>query len=63
MERFGDGFRVILPITDPYVAHHGALGSFAQVHLPPHLDAGRSRLAAATRRGDRMPRARHRGAR
>jgi phosphonoacetate hydrolase len=31
---FGPGFRVILPITDPYVAHHGALGSFAQVHLP-----------------------------
>jgi phosphonoacetate hydrolase len=34
VERFGKGFRVILPITDPYVAHHGALGSFAQVHLP-----------------------------
>ena len=33
--QFGKGFRVILPITDPYVAHHGALGSFAQVHLPP----------------------------
>ncbi len=26
--------RVILPITDPYVAHHGALGSFATVHIP-----------------------------
>lgn len=34
VKRFGDGFRVILPITDPYVVHHGALGSFAQVHLP-----------------------------
>lgn len=33
-ERFGDGLRVILPITDPYVLHHGALGSFAVVHLP-----------------------------
>ncbi len=32
--QFGPGFRVILPITDPYVVHHGALGSFAQVHLP-----------------------------
>ena len=32
--QFGPGFRVILPITDPYVAHHGALGSFAQVHMP-----------------------------
>ena len=26
--------RVILPITDPYVVHHGALGSFATVYLP-----------------------------
>ncbi len=34
VKRFGAGFRVILPITDPYVVHHGALGSFAQVHLP-----------------------------
>jgi phosphonoacetate hydrolase len=25
---------VILPITDPYVAHHAALGSFAAVHVP-----------------------------
>ena len=29
-----DGARVVLPITDPYVVHHGALGSFAWVHLP-----------------------------
>jgi phosphonoacetate hydrolase len=36
--RFGAGFRVILPITDPYVLHHGALGSFAQVHLPDGAD-------------------------
>lgn len=34
VRQFGPGFRVILPITDPYVVHHGALGSFAQVHLP-----------------------------
>jgi len=27
--------RVILPITDPYVVHHGALGSFALVYLDP----------------------------
>lgn len=33
-EKYGPGFRVILPITDPYVVHHGALGSFAQVHFP-----------------------------
>lgn len=35
---FGSGFRVILPITDPYVVHHGALGSFAQVHVPEGAD-------------------------
>jgi phosphonoacetate hydrolase len=29
-----DAARVILPITDPYVAHHGALGSFATVYVP-----------------------------
>ena len=34
VENFGPGFRVILPITDPYVVHHGALGSFAAVHVP-----------------------------
>ena len=30
--------RVILPITDPYVAHHGALGSFATAYLPADTD-------------------------
>jgi phosphonoacetate hydrolase len=34
VEEFGFGFRVILPITDPHPVHHGALGSFAQVHAP-----------------------------
>ncbi len=29
----GNGFRVICPITDPYVKHHGALGSYVVVHL------------------------------
>jgi phosphonoacetate hydrolase len=39
--------RVILPITDPYVVHHGALGSFATVYLDPreHRNVA-SRLAA-----------------
>jgi phosphonoacetate hydrolase len=32
--------RVILPITDPYVVHHGALGSFATVYLPAGDIAG-----------------------
>ena len=35
VEEFGSGFRVILPITDPHLVHHGALGSFAQVHVAP----------------------------
>ena len=30
--------RVILPITDPYVAHHGALGGFATVYLAEDAD-------------------------
>ncbi len=38
-KKYGPGFRVILPITDPYVVHHGALGSFAVVHLPPDSPA------------------------
>ena len=33
-----DTARVILPITDPYVVHHGALGSFATVYLPAGAD-------------------------
>ncbi|BBK43649.1 phosphonoacetate hydrolase [Allostella vacuolata] len=38
----GDGAaRVILPITDPYVVHHGALGSFATAYLPAGADAAR----------------------
>jgi phosphonoacetate hydrolase len=32
--------RVILPITDPYVVHHGALGSFATVYLPDGASVG-----------------------
>lgn len=30
--------RVILPITDPYVVHHGALGGFATAYLPDGAD-------------------------
>jgi phosphonoacetate hydrolase len=37
-DSFGqESTRVILPITDPYVAHHGSLGSFAVVYV---ADAG-----------------------
>ncbi|WP_406447854.1 alkaline phosphatase family protein [Streptomyces sp. NBC_00876] len=39
-EADADGLRVILPITDPYTVHHGALGSFACVYLPEHADRG-----------------------
>ena len=45
----GEGIaRVILPITDPYVAHHGALGSFASVYLPDRVNQAEliARLAA-----------------
>ena len=38
--KFGAGTtKVILPITDPYVVHHGALGSYATVYLKG-VDAG-----------------------
>jgi phosphonoacetate hydrolase len=43
-----DATRVILPITDPYVVHHGALGSFATVSVGDGVavDAVRDRIAA-----------------
>ena len=46
--------RVILPITDPYVVHHGALGSYATVYLSGGTEA--ATLAARIERA-----ARHRG--
>ena len=33
-----DQARLILPITDPYVVHHGALGSFGTAYLPASAD-------------------------
>ena len=41
-ERFGPGCRVLCPITDPYVVHHGALGSAVTVYLPDDADEERS---------------------
>lgn len=43
-----DNYRVILPITDPYVSHHSALGSFATIycsdsHLVPIKTAVKSK--------------------
>lgn len=47
-EWYGAGAtRVILPITDPYVAHHGALGSFATAYLPDERRADATRRLAA----------------
>jgi len=43
--------RVILPITDPYVVHHGALGSFATVYLPEGADAPGLAARISTRHG------------
>ena len=43
--------RVILPITDPYVVHHGALGSFATVYLPASVDRAALIARLATQRG------------
>ena len=38
-DMLGEGAaRVILPITDPYVVHHGSLGSFATVYLSDGVD-------------------------
>lgn len=39
-KKYGPGCRVICPITDPYVVHHGALGSAVTVYLRDGLDAG-----------------------
>jgi phosphonoacetate hydrolase len=47
---FGAGStRVILPITDPYVVHHGALGSFATAYVSD------GQLAQATERIAALP--------
>lgn len=40
-DKWGKGFaRIICPITDPFVKHHGALGSFVRVHLADFARAG-----------------------
>jgi phosphonoacetate hydrolase len=43
--------RVILPITDPYVVHHGALGSYATVYLTDAAQAGTLAQRIAALRG------------
>ncbi|HET9749784.1 MAG TPA: phosphonoacetate hydrolase [Casimicrobiaceae bacterium] len=47
--RYGEhATRVILPITDPYVVHHGALGSYATVYVEGRVPVEdvRARIAA-----------------
>ena len=46
--------RTILPITDPYVVHHGALGSFATIYLPADKLADAARRIAALRGIERV---------
>ncbi|MGV6874802.1 phosphonoacetate hydrolase [Pseudochelatococcus sp. B33] len=42
--RYGAGTtRVICPITDPFVRHHGALGGFVRIHVLGALDHGEVR--------------------
>ena len=43
--------RVILPITDPYVVHHAALGSYATVYLPSDADPAAIAARVAGLRG------------
>jgi phosphonoacetate hydrolase len=46
--RFGEGaVRVICPITDPFVRHHGALGSFVRVYLRKAGDLAAAMAATA----------------
>ena len=47
-ERFGAGAaRVICPITDPFVRHHGALGSFVRVYARSETDTPAMMAASA----------------
>ena len=46
--------RTILPITDPYVVHHGALGSYATVYLPAAVVAEAAARIAGLRGVERV---------
>jgi phosphonoacetate hydrolase len=47
-QRFGaDAVRVICPITDPFVRHHGALGSFVRVYTRKGTDLASLMAASA----------------
>jgi phosphonoacetate hydrolase len=55
--------RVILPITDPYVVHHGALGSYATVYLSADLSAASLGPRIAALRGIELVLSREQAAR
>ena len=46
--------RTILPITDPYVVHHGALGSYATIYLPAATIADAAKRIAQLRGVERV---------
>jgi phosphonoacetate hydrolase len=47
-QRFGAGsVRVICPITDPFVRHHGALGSFVRIYAHTGADLASLMVASA----------------
>ena len=52
--RFGPdcSVRVVCPITDPYVKHHGALGSFVRVYLSPPSQSQSHELQAHPHPGE-----------
>jgi len=51
-EQFGRGrTKVICPITDPFVRHHGALGGFVRIHVLDDLDHQLVRDFVAARQG------------
>ena len=51
-DRFGAGaVRVICPITDPFVRHHGALGSFVRVYLRNSVELNLLMDASASLQG------------
>ena len=54
--------RVILPITDPYVVHHGALGSWATIYLPDGARRGDDRAPEIASRASMWRSARRRPA-
>ncbi|ORY30825.1 alkaline-phosphatase-like protein [Naematelia encephala] len=53
--RFGAGCaRVVCPITDPFVRHHGALGSFVRIHLDPAFKSKRDEMIKFLESSDKV---------